>query len=438
MPSRSSFRSVAAVLRLALFPFGYGIVGAFVGGTLNRVMIAERGFPASLVGLFFAMPLLESPLRVWLGHRSDTHPLLGLRREPYVVLGSLVAGAGLLATALFTGHGGGGVLPLLASGSLAFLVYGLGRNLAHSVFQALLADLFKGKTRGAAAAGYEVASVLGLILGSGLIGRALESYDPGRLVLVAGALAAGFPLLATLGVFAQEARGEAATEAALRAGQSSFREVLGRLIASDPQVRRFFSVVLLTVLGTMAQDVLLEPYGGLVLGMSVGATTRLTMFWGLGVMLSMVVSGAVLIPWLGHLRVLRLGLVASVAVFVGVVLCGVSGRGDLFRLLVGLMGLSTGLAGAGVLTGSLHFTTPERAGLLMGVWGMANLLGKALGGLLGGGVVDLVRAWGGTPLGAYGAVFAMEGVLLAVALALTGGLALGLAPDPAHRRPSET
>jgi hypothetical protein len=36
------------------------------------------------------------------------------------------------------------------------------------------------------------------------------------------------------------------------------------------------------VLGTQIQDVLMEPYAGLVLGMDVAATTRLTMFWGLG------------------------------------------------------------------------------------------------------------------------------------------------------------
>jgi BCD family chlorophyll transporter-like MFS transporter len=179
----------------------------------------------------------------------------------------------------------------------------------------------------------------------------------------------------------------------------------------------------------MAQDVLLEPYGGLVLGMGVGETTRLTMFWGMGVMLSMLACGALLIPWLGHFTVLRLGLATSVTVFAGIVVCGAFGRADLFRVLVGLMGLSTGLAGAGVLTGALHYTVPERAGVLMGAWGMANLLGKALGGLLGGGVVDVIRASGGAPLAAYGAVFTVEALLLGVAFALTGKLRSSLAPE---------
>lgn len=420
---------LARWLRLALFPIGYGMVGAFVGGTLNRVAISERGLPASLIGFFFALPLLESPVRVWLGHRSDTRPLFGLRREPYVALGALVGGAGVLAATVFVLRADASLPVLVATGSLAFLLYGLGRNLAHGVFQALLADVFTGAQRARAATAYEVASVVGLIVGAGVLGKAMESYQPARLLELAVALAVVFPFLAVAAVSFQEPRGRGAEEAVQAAREASLGEVLRRLLVTEPQVRRFFAVVFLTVLGTMAQDVLLEPYGGLVLGMGVGQTTRLTMFWGLGVMVSMLLAGLVLIPRLGHLRVLRLGLGASLVVFVGVVGCGLGGRADLFRVLVGAMGLSTGLAGAGVLTGALHYTTPERTGLLMGVWGMANLLGKALGGVLGGAAVDLIRALGGTPLAAYGAVFVTEGLLLGVALALTKGLFPSLAGE---------
>jgi BCD family chlorophyll transporter-like MFS transporter len=69
-------------LRLAGFALGYGLMGALVGGTLNRIMIADLHLSTALVGLFFALPLLESPLRLWLGYRSDGYPVLGRRREP--------------------------------------------------------------------------------------------------------------------------------------------------------------------------------------------------------------------------------------------------------------------------------------------------------------------------------------------------------------------
>ncbi len=77
-------------IRLAAFPFGYGITGVLVSGTLNRVMIADLRFSATLVALFLAAPQLISPLRVWLGHHSDSHTILGRRREPYIVLGALI------------------------------------------------------------------------------------------------------------------------------------------------------------------------------------------------------------------------------------------------------------------------------------------------------------------------------------------------------------
>jgi BCD family chlorophyll transporter-like MFS transporter len=71
-----------------------------------------------------------------------------------------------------------------------------------------------------------------------------------------------------------------------------------------------------------------------------------------------------------------------------------------------------------MLSAVIEFTTPARAGLMMGIWGVAHNLGQALGGLLSGALVDVVRGLGGSALTAYGWVFALEGVLLMVAFGL--------------------
>jgi hypothetical protein len=86
------------------------------------------------------------------------------------------------------------------------------------------------------------------------------------------------------------------------------------------------------------------------------------------------------------------------------------------------MGLATGLAGAGMLSGVVSFTTSVRAGLLMGVWGMANLLGKAVGGVMGGVVIDLMRLAFGDAFLAYATLFGLEVILLLVAFGLTSRL----------------
>jgi BCD family chlorophyll transporter-like MFS transporter len=159
--------------------------------------------------------------------------------------------------------------------------------------------------------------------------------------------------------------------------------------------------------------------------MEVDETTQLTAFWGIGVMASMLLSGTVLIKWLGYMRIMRIGIVASALVFIGVIVSGAMGNPGLFRSLVLVMGLGTGLAGAGMLTGVINFTTVIRAGMLMGVWGVANMTGHAFGSLIGGAVVDLMRSLTGNAFIAYATVFAIEVVFLLTALFLSTRLAVG-------------
>jgi len=57
---------------------------------------------------------------------------------------------------------------------------------------------------------------------------------------------------------------------------------------------------------------------------------------------------------------------------------------------------------------------------LMGVWGVANMVGHAFGSLMGGGIVDLVRGvTGGNAFAAYATVFALEIAMLVIALYLS-------------------
>lgn len=414
----SAARRIANHVRLGAFPVAYGLSGVLIGGTLNRVMIAELNLPATLVAALFALPLLVSPLRLWLGYRSDGYPILGRRREPYMLLGALLIGAGVAAIATVAVRWSAATGTFVPAALAAFLLYGLGRNLAHNTYQALLAEKFDGATRARAVTLYEVVTLLGAVAGAGALGRALEHYDPARLVTVANAVGVLVVVLALVAVPGQEVRAAHAARAEQARGKP-FGEVVRDYVIADPQVRRLFAVVICTFIGTLAQDVLLEPYGALVLGMSVGETTRLTMFWGLGVLSAMLLAGLFLQRALGPLRLMRTGLVFSVGVFGAVAAVGLAGRAELFRWLVLAMGFGTGLAGAGMLGSVVEFTTPVRAGLLMGVWGVANMLGHAAGSLMGGLVVDTMRAATGSALTAYTALFAFEVAMLLVALALT-------------------
>jgi BCD family chlorophyll transporter-like MFS transporter len=419
-------------VRLAAFPLGYGLTGVLVSGTLNRVMIADLNLAAALVALFLAAPQLISPVRVWLGYRSDGHPIFGRRREPYIVLGALITGLGLLTAVLLVTTANNALV--LVGVLLAFVIYGLGRNLGHNSFEALLADKFTHKQRSRAMTMYEVATLFGSVLGGGLLGRAMEDYAPTRLVaVVLGVLVAvlGLSAFAALG---QEPHTLQTRVAAEKARKLPFMQVVRDVVWNDPQVRLFFVIVFFTFIGTLAQDILLEPYGALVLGMRAGETTRLTTYWGLGVIAAMVLAGLVLVNRFGYQTVLRFGIAVSIAVFIGIIAVGtvsatVLGNRNVFNALTFVMGIGTGLAGAGMLTGIITFTTATRAGLLMGVWGMANMLGRAAGTLVGGVALSLTQ-WlvGGNNYVAYATVFTVEVVLLIAAFALTFLL------NPAHSR----
>ncbi len=421
--------------RLAFFSIAYGLSGALIGGTLNRIMIAELGLPASLVAFFFAVPLLISPVRVWLGYRSDGYPIFGKRREPYIIFGALVIGLGIVASSNIAAQPAKVSALLVLSGSLSFMLYGLGRNLAHNTYQALVSDRYTGTYRTRAITFYEVATLLGSVMGAGFIGKALETYEPAKLISVATGVAVAIFLLATFAALGQEPKNQIVETASEQARKMPFQQVLREVVFADPQVRILFTLVIFTFIGTLAQDALLEPYGALVLGMSVGDTTRLTMYWGLGVLASMLMSGLFLIKWLGFMKLMRTGIVASILVFIGLIVTGLMGNVGIFKSLVFVMGLGTGLAGAGMLSSIISFTTPIRAGMLMGVWGVANMVGHAVGNLTGGILVDSVRLATGDAFLAYSSLFAMEAVMLGVALYLS--TKLDVSTSRAHTEEAE-
>jgi BCD family chlorophyll transporter-like MFS transporter len=116
---------------------------------------------------------------------------------------------------------------------------------------------------------------------------------------------------------------------------------------------------------------------------------------------------------------MRTGIILSIAVFVGLIFVGMSGNAGMFKGLVFVMGLGTGLAGAGMLSGIISFATSIRAGMLLGVFGVANMVGHAFGNLMGGAIVDLMRFATGNALVAYSTLFGMEAVMLGVALYLS-------------------
>ena len=276
---------LSRLLRLSLFQVSVGMALVLLVGTLNRVMIVELGVPASLVAVMVALPVLYAPFRALIGFRSDTHrSALGWRRVPFIWMGTMVqfGGLAIMPFALLvlsrrrqcqrTGRRGWARL----GAALAFLLVGAGLHTTQTAGLALATDLAPVESQPKVVGLMYVMLLLGTIVSALVFGALLHDFSPGRLVQVIQAAAVATLVLNSAGaVEAGDAPPGARRHAPpQRAGRASARP--GRsYIEGDGTRRRLLAIGL----GTMAfgmQDVLLEPYGGQVLGMGVGATTWLT------------------------------------------------------------------------------------------------------------------------------------------------------------------
>jgi BCD family chlorophyll transporter-like MFS transporter len=358
-----------------------------------------------------------SPLRLWLGYLSDSHPILGRRRFPYIVGGTILAAVGLWA-----GIRSALAIPRMLAGGvlaavMAFSVYGMGKNLMATTFQALIVDVFDERQRAQATSTLQAAFILGIVVGSVGLGRMLEPYSPDRLLGLAaaiGVLAVGLAVLGCLGI---EPDGAAVEEMSRRAGEVPFGKTL-KLTFENQQVRLFFFFVYATLLATLSQDLYLEPYAAELLGMSVGQTARLSMYWGIGTLGALMLSGIRLVDRFGRRRVAGMGLVVVAATFLGLIVAGATKQQGLFLALVLSLGIGSGMSAAGALTLMVDFTSPEKAGLLMGVWTIGVQMAEVTGSVVGGIVIDAVHRFSGSYLAAFGTVFGLEIIASVVALVL--------------------
>ncbi len=411
-------------IRLAALPLSLTLISILAGSVVNRVMVVELGLPVTLAGLFIAVPLLIAPVRVWLGHRSDTHPIRGLRREPYIVIGAILSGIGAALSISLVLRADSPFSPLAAIVLLSLILYGIGKNLADNTFQALVADKFEaGPSRSRAATLYEVVRMVGLIMGAGIVGKALSPYTPEKLTTLVVILGIMAIFLSVIAVFKQEPQQQAEPSTSHAPRFNTFKEEFLTILWPDPQVRLFFGIITFTLLGTQIQDVLLEPFGGLIFGMDVKATTGLTMFWGLGILIAMLGSGLFLLKKFKSNHVFRAGLFVAIGMFPLIILAGVMESVPLLQLAIIGLGLGTGISAASLLATMMAFTTPQRAGLLVGMWGMAHQYGRALAGLFGGIIVDgMMALTGENTLAAYSVAFVIEAVMLLIAVVLIGRL----------------
>jgi BCD family chlorophyll transporter-like MFS transporter len=382
------------LLRLSLFQVSVGMAMALMVGTLNRVMIVELGVAAWLVALMVALPILAAPFRVLVGHRSDTYAsAIGWRRVPYIGFGTFFQFAGLaimpFALLLLTGEGRYGLAWVghLAA-ALAFLLVGAGLQTTQTAGLALATDLSTEEARPRVVALMYVALLVGMAGGGAAFSLLLADYSPTRLVQVVQGAAVVSVLLNLVAVWKQEARNPTRRRL-LSEPAAPFAPRWNRFIA-QPQARRFLWAVGLGTAAFSMQDVVLEPYGGEILKLGVGATSALTALMAGGALLAFALAARWLARGGDPYRVAAVGALVGLPAFAAVIFAAPLDAPWMFRCGTALIGLGGGLFAVGTLTAAMTLEQSENVGMALGAWGAVQAGAGGLAVAAGGALRDLV------------------------------------------------
>jgi BCD family chlorophyll transporter-like MFS transporter len=416
---------LSRLLRLSLFQVSVGMALVLLIGTLNRVMIVELGVPASLVGIMISLPLLFAPFRALIGFRSDTHrSALGWRRVPFMYKGAMVQFGGLaimpFALLVLSGQGNASAAPAwigeLAAG-VSFLLVGAGLHTIQTVGLALATDLASTESQPKVVGLMYVMLLFGMIASALLFGALLANFTPGRLVQVIQGAALATVVLNGAALWKQESRQTIKPQIQRR--QPSFKESWERFAEGGQAVRRLLAVGL----GTMAfsmEDVLLEPYGGQILHLSVGGTTKLTATLAVGGLFGFGLASRVLSRGADPIRMARYGVLVGIPAFMAVVMAAPLTSPLLFGVGTLLIGFGAGLFGHGTLTATMNFAPKGQTGLALGAWGAVQAsaagLAIALGGIIRDVVAGIAAPGAQGAVMAYHCVYGLEIVLLVATL----------------------
>ncbi|MBM3362226.1 MAG: PucC family protein [Betaproteobacteria bacterium] len=432
---------LSRLLRLSLFQISFGMAVVMLVGTLNRVMIVELKVPAGLVALMVALPLLAAPFRALIGFRSDHHRSeLGWRRVPYIWMGTMIQFGGFaimpFALLVLAGAGQSAQAPAWVGqigAALAFLMVGAGMHTTQTAGLALATDLAPPQTQPKVVGLMYVMQLVGMMFSALFFGDLLSDYSPGRLIQVIQAAAIMTLVLNVAALWKQESRSRGRGQ--LQAGES-FSQAWQRFTRDAAARRRLWGVGLGTMAFTM-QDVLLEPYGGEVLSLSVAHTTFLTATLALGGLIGFGIASRVLGRGADPCRMAMMGAWVGLPAFALVIAAAPAQSAALFVAGAFFIGLGGGLFAHGTLTATMQNAAKEEVGLALGAWGSVQATAAGLAMALGG----LMRQVLSEPLGltaAYTSVYGLELILLAATVAAMAPLARNRAPATGIPTPGQS
>ena len=396
------------IARLGLVQMCLGAVVVLTTSTLNRLMVVEFALPAILPGLLVALHYGIQLSRPRWGYTSDT----GGNRTRWIIggMGALSLGGFLAAYAvtLFAASYGAA----LALSIFAYALIGLGVGASGTSLLALLATATAPHRRAAAATITWLMMIFGIAMTAGVAGSFLDPYSPARLLSVVAVVVGLAFVLTVIAVGRIEQRVTPIAPEPPTPFMDGMREIW-----AERKTRVFTLFVFLSMNAYFMQELILEPYAGLVFNFTPGQSTSLSGAQNGGVFIGMLIVGIMATGLRrGALRTwVMAGCLGSAAVLGAIAMTGFGLLSAPLTPLVVLLGFFNGMFAVAAI-GSMMALASEgrgrREGTRMGLWGAAQAIAAGFGGLTGAALVDLARA--GLPDGlAFGAVFTFEAILFA-------------------------
>jgi MFS transporter, BCD family, chlorophyll transporter len=403
------------IARLGLVQSAIGAMVMLSTSLLNRVMVVEytmaAAIPAGLVAWHYAVQLSRP---AW-GHGSDK----GGRRTPWIIGGMVVLAVGSILAVAAT------IWQTMALAVVAFTLIGAGVGAAGTSLLALLATRTAPERRAGAASLTWIMMIVGIIVAAGMAGRLLEPFSVERLFAVVGGVAAMAVVVATLGVWGIEGRdrSEVAPQSSIAFAQA-LQEIWG-----DREARSFTIFVFMSMLAYSMQDMILEPFAGLMFAYTPGQSTSLSGIQHQGVLAGMVLVGFGARTFGGGtargLRSWTVGGCLGSAVALAALAAGAQLAPDWpLTANVAILGFCNGVFAVSAIGAMMALAGQggvRREGVRMGVWGASQAIAFGLGGLSGAVGVDAMRALTGINSLAFSNVFAVEAGLFLVAAWLAAG-----------------
>ncbi|MBS0240584.1 MAG: BCD family MFS transporter [Proteobacteria bacterium] len=421
------------LIRLSLFQVSIGLALVLLNGTLNRIMIIELGVASSIVAAMISLPILLAPLRLLLGYKSDNHrSFLGWRRVPYIWGGTLLQFGGLaimpFALIVLSGDTNGPAFVGPLSAALSFLLVGAGIHTTQTAGLALANDLAEPSKRHRVVALLYVMLLIGSFIASLAFAWVLSSFSQVRLIQVIQGAALLTMVLNMVALWKQEPRRPTETRHDLP--RPPISETWRRLKSEANCLRMLVAVALGTAAFSM-QDILLEPYGGEILGLSVAGTTALTALVAAGTLAGYGIAARHLDHNGDALRLAAIGLLVGIVAFSAIIFASPLANAWLFRAGAALIGVGTGLFAAGTMTAAMQLVRDGLSGQVLGAWGTVSSTAAGLAIAASGFIKDAVghAATAGslgpalhTPASGYIVVYHIEIGLLFAGLVAIGPL----------------